>query len=103
MAKLKEFNRLVAWLKTYAKDYNWDVVVIQDDKKPFDTNRVEVWRDRTRLFDAICQRGSYGYEEGLLETMGTIVDVATLGDTVEGHLSASDVISRIEDVYGRLF
>lgn len=48
-----------------------------------------------RMWDAICHRGSYGYEEGLLEVMGTIVD-PNCGDTVEGFLMASEVIERLE-------
>lgn len=46
-------------------------------------------------WDVICHEGSYGHEEGLLEVMGTIVD-PFCGDTVEGWLSAADVIERIE-------
>lgn len=49
-----------------------------------------------RLWDAICQYGSYGYEYGLLEIMGVIVDEAEVGDTVEGYLTAEDVIDRIK-------
>ena len=46
-------------------------------------------------WDAICHRGSYGAEQGLLEIMGSIVSNDT-GDTVEGWLAADDVIRRIE-------
>ena len=48
------------------------------------------------MWDAICHRGSYGHEEGLLEVMGTIVGLP--GEMVEGWLSAADVIERIEGV-----
>lgn len=47
-------------------------------------------------WDAICQRGSYGYEAGLLEIYGEIVDEATDGDSVVGWLTAEDVIKRLE-------
>ena len=50
-------------------------------------------------WDAICQRGSYGAEEGLLEIYGKIV--RPCGDSVEGYLTAEDVIDRIEEVYGK--
>lgn len=46
-------------------------------------------------WDVICQRGSYGAEEGLLEIYGSIVD-PNAGDSVEGWLTADDVIARIE-------
>lgn len=47
-----------------------------------------------RVWDAICNRGSYGYSEGLLEIYGTIV--RPCGDSVEGWLTADDLIERIE-------
>ena len=46
------------------------------------------------LWDAICHRGSYGYERGLLEIMGSIVQGAD-GD-VEGWLTAQEIINRLE-------
>ena len=47
------------------------------------------------IWDAICHYGSYGFEHGLLEVMGTIVrDDA--GDSVEGWLTAQDIIDRLE-------
>lgn len=52
-----------------------------------------------RLWDAICTKGSYGHERGLLEIMGDIVDGRRVGDRVEGWLAAQDVIDRVE---GRL-
>lgn len=52
-----------------------------------------------RQYDAICHYGSYGYEKGLLEIMGDIVDVKAVGDTVEGWLTAKEVIERIEKVH----
>lgn len=48
-----------------------------------------------RDWDVICHRGSYGAERGLLEIMGTIV--RPCGDSVEGWLTADDVIARIEE------
>lgn len=48
-----------------------------------------------RLWDAICHKGSYGYSEGLLEIYGTIVRPCR--DSVEGWLTAEDVIERIEE------
>lgn len=47
-------------------------------------------------WDAICQFGSYGYGEGLLEIHGNIVDEKKDGDVVVGWLTADDVIARIE-------
>lgn len=52
-------------------------------------------QDREWDWDVICQRGSYGAEEGLLEIYGSIVDPYA-GDSVEGWLTADEVIARIE-------
>ena len=51
--------------------------------------------DRVVIWDAICHFGSYGYEEGLLEIMGTLVRPEDR-DSVAGWLTAEDVIKRIE-------
>lgn len=48
-------------------------------------------------WDAICHSGSYGYEDGLLEIMGDLVDEKKDGDTVVGYLTAEDVVKRIEE------
>ena len=46
------------------------------------------------ICDAICSRGCYGYERGLLEIMG-LVDEEEVGDSVEGYLTAVEVFQRI--------
>ena len=50
-----------------------------------------------KSWDAICQRGSYGFEQGLLEIYGDIVDEEKDGDSVCGWLTAEDVIKRIKE------
>lgn len=40
--------------------------------------------------DVVCRRGSYGYQEGLLEQYG-LVDTDGEGDDVMGYLTAKDV------------
>lgn len=50
------------------------------------------------LWDAICHKGSYGYESGLLEIMGDIVyESEREYDDVVGWLTAEDVIERIKN------
>lgn len=49
------------------------------------------------LWDAICGLDSYGYEQGLLETMGVIVDEKKVKDRVEGYLTADEVMQRYND------
>ena len=50
-----------------------------------------------RLWDVVCRKGSYGYEEGLLEAMGSPIVRWSDGDSVVGFLTAQDVINRLED------
>ena len=47
-------------------------------------------------WDVICHKGSYGYNSGLLEIAGSLVDIEEDGDSVAGYLTAQDVIDRIE-------
>jgi hypothetical protein len=55
----------------------------------YDENGNQEW-------DAICNEMSYGRYQGLIEIMGTIVDeVATGGDSVEGCLTAEDILKRL--------
>lgn len=51
-----------------------------------------------RVSDVISNNYSYGHEKGLLEIMG-LVDIDKVGDSVEGHLTASDVFSRWQKHY----
>lgn len=59
--------------------------------------QIIVYKNGRRSWDAICHYGSYGFEEGLLEIMGDIVDVEKDGDGVVGWLTAQDVINRLEE------
>lgn len=48
-----------------------------------------------RLWDAICHYGSYGFEQGLIEVMGEPV---VRGEySVEGYLTAEEIIKRLEE------
>ena len=66
-----------------------------DDKCMFRIARHQICVPNRRyiLWDVICQEGSYGYRDGLLEAFGDIVEV---DDAVEGYLTAQDIIERIE-------
>lgn len=55
-------------------------------------NQIIVYGKNGREWDAICHYGSYGYQEGLLEIYGSICD------DVIGHLTADDIIRRLQEV-----
>ena len=105
MRDLTELNKLEQYLKIQGIPYER----IDKEDKFLDENHkyclLEFDRHQIgvpslygeREWDAICHRGSYGAEQGLLEIMGTIVSPKA-GDTVEGYLTAEDIIERIEGV-----
>ena len=104
MRDLTELNKLEKYLKDRGTQYERRDVNDEYDAKGFlikiERHQIIVPHDGPmRKWDAICQRGSYGAEEGLLEIYGTIV--RPCGDSVEGYLTARDVIERIEEVYGK--
>lgn len=60
------------------------------------THQINVPNSKDKEWDAICHYGSFGYKEGLLEIYGSIVP-ENIGDTVEGYLTAEDVVKRIDE------
>ena len=61
-----------------------------------DRHQICVPDQDTPVWDVICQYGSIGYKEGLLEAYGAIVDEEEDGDCVVGYLTADDVIARMK-------
>ena len=97
---MSELNKLAEYLHEikmpfmqYECNRQWDV---DDCIVMMDRHQICVPNQEYPIWDAICQKGSHGYEEGLLEIYGVIVDEATDGDTVVGWLTAEDVIKRLE-------
>lgn len=92
-----ELDKLEMYLKCRGIEYRR-----YDCDKEFNEEGFMLKLDRHQIvvgnweWDAICQMGSFGYEEGLLEIMGEIVpDI--IDDCVEGYLTAWEVIDRIEE------
>ena len=89
---MKELNKL----EQYLKEHEYYYIREDDDSNYMNRHQIIVFDSESqREWDAICHRGSYGYEQGLLEIMGTIVD-SDCGDSVEGYLTADDIIKRLE-------
>lgn len=94
---LSEMDKLEAYLKRNGIEYHRMHLPRCESEEGYvceERNQIIVNDGEERQWDAICHRGSYGYEDGLLEIMGNIVrdDYA-----VEGWLTAADVIERIEN------
>lgn len=106
MRDLTQLNKVEQYLKDnnipYEREDKEDKLVtikVSDKHFPvyeqFDSHQICVPSRERRKWDVICHRGSYGAEQGLLEIMGTIVRPCR--DSVEGWLTADDVIARIEE------
>ena len=66
------------------------------DKGLGERHQIIVYDDDGKIaWDAICHWGSYGFEQGLLEIMGSIC--RNQDDVVEGWLTAQDIIDRLEE------
>lgn len=108
MRDLTELNSLEEYLKVneipyerISKDTEYDDPEHPHYIKEFERHQLIVYDERgNRLWDAICHEGSYGVEEGLLEIYGEIVSPMA-EDSVEGWLTAKDVIKRIEQREGK--
>lgn len=90
---MSEMDKLEKYLLAHGYEYNR--IEGEGDEVVFRRHQIIVYKDGKRQWDAICQRGSYGYEHGLLEIYGNIVWESD-GDSVVGWLTAEDVIRRIE-------
>ena len=91
---MSELDKLELWLKengyTYERiEENWD----------YGRHQIVVNEGTEKQWDAICQRGSYGYAEGLLEIYGYIVSEED-GDSIVGWLNADAVINRVRQKEG---
>ena len=91
---MSELDKLEKYLKEHGYEYKRHD--IKRTPRTIERHQVIVYENGKLLWDAVCQPGSYGYEEGLLEIMGDIVWYDIDGDSVRGWLTANDVISRIE-------
>lgn len=96
---MTELDKLEEYLKSRGEIYSR--VDKGFDDYGYDKHGIYVFDAHgNKIWDVICQRGSYGYKQGLLELYGDLVDADKVGDLVIGWLSASDVIKMVEDKYG---
>lgn len=103
-----ELNKLQGWLMLHSESYGWEFERIDKrwDETGRENHQIIVYQKglegtRARIWDVICHYGSYGFEQGLLEAMGSIIDEEFWHDTVAGYLTAEKVIELIEITYGK--
>lgn len=99
---MTEMDKLVEYLDKSGANYKrikeTNLVTFSDG------NEIDLGRNQVVVYDiggdfkwdAICHYGSYGYEQGLLEIYGDIVDEEKDGDSVAGWLTAECVINRLK-------
>ena len=86
----EEMSKLAVILVTLGINFTYN--------RLFDGCQIVV-KDGKYNWDAICHSGSYGHQTGLLEIMGNIVDLnKTGGDTVEGSLTADDILKKLTEI-----
>lgn len=108
---MSELDKLEAYLKENGYFYaRWDGMDQEpvagcarhksapDGYKHLETHQIVVFdRAARRVFDVICHYGSYGYERGLLEVMGSAIVGPNAGDSIEGWLTADEIIKRLKE------
>ena len=91
---MSELDKLEQYLK--GNGYIYTRIEEDDNRKEYAIHQIKVFgQDGEYSWDVICQRGSYGFEHGLLEIYGNIVTEED-GDSVVGWLTAEDVIRRLK-------
>lgn len=96
MNDISELDKLANYLDDHGIQYGR-----YDTNNVLDSDGMQIILDRHQIcvgekedgtwdWDVICQYGSYGFKEGLLEGLGSIFSGA------EGYLTAEDVIERLE-------
>ena len=97
MEKLAELNKLEKLLR----EGGYNVSRYDEAGRIWNRHQVLVKDDKgERMFDAICQNGSYGYKDGLLEIMNGTLTLTKDGEDgeVEGWLTADEIIKRLKEV-----
>ncbi len=110
---LTEFDKLELWLRLHANDYNLQYTRYDNEDayagceevekvfnyEPIDKHILHVYRQGSEAyFTAICEEGSMGSTEGLIEIHGDLVDPDRIH---EGWLRADEIIRRIENEYAQ--
>lgn len=99
-------------LEELLKEKGYPYIRVEDpfvyNGRDIGTHRIDVFESEehkskyNRIFDAICQDGSIGYESGLLEVFGEPVIPNSSGDAVCGNMTAKEVMQLYEEYKFRI-
>ena len=96
---MSELDKLERYLKEHGlcyKRFDEPAFIPMIDDGDVGRHQIVVYDEEGgRKWDAICQFGSFGYEEGLLEIYGDIVN-EEYAEGVIGWLTADDVSKRLD-------
>lgn len=97
-----EFYKLAVTL--IVRGYTVEVSNIWDGKQlsVYSQNK-EDDRKKQFLWDAVIHKYSYGHENGLLEAYGIIVEKFNDYDTVQGYLTADNILKYCPKIESALF
>lgn len=97
-----EFYKLAVTL--IVRGYTVEVTNIWDGKQvSVYSQDKEDDRQKTFLWDVVIHKYSYGHEDGLLEAYGTIVEKFNDFDTVQGYLTADEILKHCYKLPEALF
>lgn len=99
---MSELDKIEKYLAANADSQEISYERIDEKDNPndwlsFPRHQIVVYKGNDRLWDVICQKGSYGYTEGLLEGYGKPIIRDEDGDFVCGYMTADDIIKRWEE------
>ena len=99
---MSELDKIEKYLVANADSQGITYERIDDDDNlndwlAFPRHQIVVYKGNDRLWDVICQRGSYGHDAGLLEGYGKAVVREEDGDSVCGYMTAKDIVKRWEE------
>ena len=96
---MSELDKLEKYLKEKRYRYKRikEALGMNPWMRGYEVNQIIVYDENgDQQWDAICHRGSYGFEQGLIEVMGKPV-ARSEEDRVEGDLTAEEIIQRLEE------
>lgn len=97
-----EFYKLVVTL--IVRGYNVEVFNSYDGKQvTVYSQKSSISLEKEYMWDATIHKYSYGHEQGLLEIYGTIVEKFNSDDTVQGYLTADEILKYCPKLTEALF
>ena len=97
-----EFYKLAVTL--IVRGYNVEVFNSYDGKQvTVYSQKSSISLEKEYMWDANIHKYSYGHEQGLLEVYGTIVEKFNHNDSIEGYLTADEILKHCPKLPEALF